>query len=120
MLKKVKREKCKRQRIELKTYKTFNDEDAIEWGKKYYGEWLPQLQNQKYDPKTPCENFFRYYTQGVDYVFNNILGYSSVDEYNFDGSRFSKEMFYESFAEMNEHRLLDNIVVVSIYIFFPI
>lgn len=111
MSKKVKRRKCKRKRLDLKNYKIFNDEEAIEWGKKYYGDWLPKLQNQKYDPKTPCEKFFRYYTQGIDYVFNNILRYSSVDEYDFDDSGFSKEMFYESFAEINEHRLIDNIVV---------
>lgn len=97
--------------FDRKAYKSFNDEGATEWGKKYYGDWLPKLQNQKYMPETPCEKFFRYYTQGVDYVFNRILRYSNIDEYDFKNSGFTKEMFYDSIAEINKHRLCENIVV---------
>ena len=97
--------------FDRKSYKSFSDEEATEWGRKYYGGWLPELQNQKYMPETPCEQFFRYYTQGVDYVFNRILRYSNIDEYNFENSIFSKEMFSDSIAEINKHKLRENIVV---------
>lgn len=111
MPKRVENKKCRQQHLELKTYKSFNDQEAVEWGKKYYGDWLSKLQNQEYKPMKPCEEFFRYYTQGVDYVFNNILRYSSIDEYDFDNSGFSKEMFFDSFVEINRHRLCEDIVV---------
>lgn len=96
---------------EFKNYKSFSCEEAVAWGKKYYNDWMPKMQNQEYKPETPCEKFFRYYTQGVDYVFNRILRYSSIDEYDFANSGFSREMFYDSIAEINNHRLRENIVV---------
>lgn len=97
--------------FDRKSYKSFRDEEATEWGKKYYSDWLPELQNQEYKPETPCEQFFRYYTQGVDHVFNGILRYLNIDEYDFKDSGFTKEMFSDSIAEINKHRLCENIVV---------
>ena len=97
--------------FDRKSYKSFSDVEATEWGKRYYNDWLTELQNQKYMPETPCEQFFRYYTQGVDHVFNKVLRYSSIEEYDFKNSGFSKEMFYDSIAEINNHRLCENIVV---------
>lgn len=105
------KKKRQQQYLELKSYKFFNDKEAREWGKKYYSDWLPELQNQQYKPETPCEKFFRYYTQGIDYVFNRILRYSSIDEYDFNNSGLSKEMFRDSIAEINKRRLCENIVV---------
>ena len=104
------------QYLELKSYKSFSDKEATEWGKQYYSDWLPKLQNQEYDPETPSESFFRWYTQGIDYSFNNILRYSSIDEYDFNNSGFSKEMFRDSMAEINKHRLCENVVVYR-YVF---
>ena len=115
MAKKARTRKWKKKRwqqyLELKSYKSFGDEEATEWGKKYYDDWLPELQNQEYNPVTPAEKFFRWYTQGVDYVFNRILRYSSISEYDFNNSGFSKEMFYGSVAEINKRSLCENIVV---------
>lgn len=96
---------------EFKNYKSFSCEEAEAWGKKYYNDWMPKMQNQECQPETPCENFFRYYTQGVDYAFNRIIRYSSIDEYDFANSVFSREMFYDSITEINNHRLCENIVV---------
>lgn len=103
--------KRQQQYLELKSYKSFSDKEAREWGKKYYSDWFPELQNQEYNPETPCEKFFRYYTQGIDYVFNKIIRYSSIDEYDFNNSGLSKEMFRDSIAEINKRRLCENIVV---------
>lgn len=111
MLKRAVIKKWWQQNLELKSYKTFNDEEAREWGKKYYSDWLPKLQNQEYKPETPSEKFFRWYTQGVDYAFNRIPRYSSIDEYDFNDSGFSKEMFSDSISEINKHILCENIVV---------
>ena len=101
--------------FDRKSYKFFSDEEATEWGRKYYGDWLPELQNQRYMPETPCEQFSRYYTQGVDYVFNRILRYSNIDEYDFKNSGFTKEMFSDSIADINKHKLCENIVVIGMF-----
>lgn len=61
MPKKLWKKRCRQQYLELMTYKVFSDEEAAEWGKKYYSDWLPKLQNQEYKPETPAEKFFRWY-----------------------------------------------------------
>lgn len=96
---------------EFKNYKSFSCEEAEAWGKKYYNDWMPKMQNQECQPEIPCEKFFRYYTQGVDYAFNRIIRYSSIEEYDFANSVFSREMFCDSITEINNHRLCENIVV---------
>lgn len=48
--------KISRKNLNLKFYKCFCYEDAIEWGKFHYSDWLPRLQNQDYKAETPCEN----------------------------------------------------------------
>ncbi len=111
MPKKLWKKRCRQQYLELMTYKVFSDEEAAEWGKKYYSDWLPKLQNQEYKPETPAEKFFRWYTQGIDYVFNRILRYSSIDEYDYNNSGFSTKMFYDSVSEINKHSLCEDIVV---------
>lgn len=119
MVKMVKKKKCWQQHLELKSYKSFSDEEATEWGKKYFSDWLPKLQYQEYNPETPSEKFFRWYTQGLDYSFNRILRYLGIDKYDYNNSLFSKEMFYDSIAEINKRSLCENIVVyryVSKYI----
>ena len=59
--------------IDYNSFKRFNLKSTEAWGRKNYGNWLPELQNQNYEPKTPVEEFFRYYTQGVHNFFNKIL-----------------------------------------------
>ena len=58
--------------IDYKSFKRFTPETAEVWGRENYGNWLPELQNQDYEPQTPAEEFFRYYTQGVHNFFNKI------------------------------------------------
>lgn len=92
-------------------YRTFTYEEAIQWGKEHYIDWLPKLQNQNYVPSTPKEEFFRYYTQGIHYVYNRILRSIGIDKYNFENSFISKEMFIDSINEIYQNKLCDNITV---------
>ncbi len=92
-------------------YKEFTKEEAIEWGKKHYSDWMPELQDQSYTPKTPAEQFFRYYTQGIYNFYNKILRYSGIDKYDFEDSIVNKEMFLDGIAEINKHSICENIIV---------
>ena len=93
------------------SYKEFTHEEATEWGKAHYIDWMPQLQNQDYVPQTPAEKFFRYYTQGIHTTYNRILRDSSIDKYNFEDSGVTKEMFVDSIAEINNNLLCEDILV---------
>lgn len=94
------------------TYREFtNKYKASEWGKEHYNDWLPDLQDQSYSPQTSAEKFFRYYTQGIDYVYNRILRYSSIDKYNYEDSSVTKEMFIDGIAEINKQSLCEDIIV---------
>lgn len=97
--------------IDYKSFKRFTPETAEVWGRENYGNWLPELQNQDYEPQTPAKKFFRRYTQGVHYFFNNITRNYDIDTYNFNGSGFTKEMFDDSINEINRHLIPDDIVV---------
>ena len=44
-------------------FRIFTLEETEEWGRKNYGNRLSKLQNQDYDPQTPAEEFFRYYSR---------------------------------------------------------
>lgn len=92
-------------------FKRFSFEEASDWGRKKYGNWLPELQNQDYSPKTPAEEFFRYYTQGSDIFFNRLARSDEIDTFNFSDSIFKKEMFDDSIHEINSHPIPDDIVV---------
>jgi len=36
-------------------FREFESKDeASEWGKEHYSDWLPKLQNQDYKPQTPA------------------------------------------------------------------
>ena len=97
--------------IDLNSFRVFSPEEVGIWGKENYGDWLPQLQNQAYMPQTPAEKFFRWYTQGIHYAFNNRVRFVGVNDYNYTGSTFTKEMFLDSISEINKHRLVEDIVV---------
>ena len=92
-------------------FKTFTLEEAEEWGRKNYGEWLQKLQNQDYEPQTPVEELFRYYTQGTHKFFNNITRNYDINTYDFSESFFSREMFDSGIREINCHTITDDIVV---------
>lgn len=92
-------------------YKRFTLEEASDWGRKNYENWLPELQNQDYSPQTPAEEFFRHYTQGAHMFFNNLARHDEIDTYNFSDSIFKKEMFDDSIHEINSHPIPDDIVV---------
>lgn len=98
-------------RFNRKIYKEFTSDEACEWGKKNYGEWLNDLQDQNYMPQTPAEKFFRYYTQGIHYSFNRILRYSDIEKYQFDEGILSKDMFTDSINEIMKMKTCENIVV---------
>ncbi len=93
------------------TFKQFTIEEAEEWGRKNYGNWLSKLQNQDYEPQTPAEEFFRYYTQGAHKFFNNITRNYDIDTYDFSEGFFSKDMFDNSICEIDCHPIPDDIVV---------
>lgn len=92
-------------------YKRFSLEEASDWGRKNYGNWLPELQNQDYSSQTPAEEFFRYYTQGVHMFFNNLARRDEIDAFDFSDSIFKKEMFDDSVHEINSHPVPDDMVV---------
>lgn len=93
------------------TFRIFNIKEADEWGRKNYGNWLLKLQNQDYEPQTPAEEFFRYYTQGVHKFFNNITRNGDIDTYDFNESYFTKDMFDFGVREINCHSIPDDMVV---------
>lgn len=93
------------------TFREFqNKEEAAEWGKAHYSDWLPKLQNQDYEPQTPAEKFFRYYTQGIHYIYNRTLRSSNIDKYDFEDSCVTKEMFIDGVAEISKRTLCENII----------
>lgn len=102
--------------IDYKSFKRFTPETAEVWGRKNYGNWLPELQNQDYEPQTPAEEFFRYYTQGVHNFFNKITRFDDIDSYDFSESFFTKEMFDNGVYEIGLHPVPNDIVV---YRFIP-
>lgn len=91
------------------SFRRFSNEEALEWGRKHYSNWLVNMQNQKNDPATPLEKFFRYYTQGAHVRFNST---TRLDNYLTNTNHsFSRQMFIDSIAEIKNHRLSENIVV---------
>lgn len=97
--------------IDRAKFKKFSLDEAEEWGRKNYESWLQKLQNQYYEPQTPAEEFFRYYTQGAHKYFNNITRNHEIDTYDFSDSYFSKDMFDFSVREIESFAIPDNIVV---------
>ncbi len=97
--------------MDIKSFKEFNTVTAKEWGKQHYSDWLVAMQNQTIKPETPTEQFFRYYTQGIHYVYNRVLKAGcDIDEYCKD-SFLTPEMFYGAIEEMNNNSIKDEVVV---------
>ena len=97
--------------INRDSFKNFSPEEAKEWGIKQFRTWLPKLQNQDYQPQTPVEMFFRFYTQSNGDRLNVIPRMYGIENYDYEESDFNRDMFVDSIAEINEHRLTENIVV---------
>lgn len=97
--------------INYRSFKRFTPETAEAWGRKNYGSWLPKLQSQSYEPQTPAEKFFRYYTQGAHTIFNKITRCDSIDSYDYSDDFFTKAMLDNGIDEINHHPVPDNIVV---------
>lgn len=87
-----------------------NKEEAAEWGKEHYRNWLPELQNQDYKPQTPAEYFFRRYT-GTSHIYNDVLRYNDINTYDFTDSNITKDEIIEGSAEINRNLLSENILV---------
>lgn len=98
-------------RFNKKSYKSFTHEEAVKWGKQNYSNWLTELQNPDYSPQIPLEQFFRFYTQGIHHVFNNVLRYCGVEKYDFEDSCISKSMIVDSIDEINKHKLCEDVIV---------
>ncbi len=64
-------------------FKKFTLKEAEEWGRKNYSNWLPEFQNQDYEPQTSAEEFFRYFTQGAHNFFNTITRNDDIETYDF-------------------------------------
>ena len=91
------------------SFRRFSNEEALEWGRKHYSDWLINMQNQDNKPATPLEEFFRYYTQGAHVRFNSTTrrgNYLTNTNHS-----FSRQMFIDSIAEIKNHKLSENIVV---------
>ena len=98
--------------INIEAFKEFtNKDEATQWGKEHYSNWMQQLQDQNYKPVTPAEQFFRYYTQGIHYLYNRILRTSSIEKYDFEDSIVTKEMFIDGINEIKKQRLSEDILV---------
>lgn len=97
--------------IDFKSFKMFTPETAEAWGRKNYGSWLAMLQSQSYEPQTPAEEFFRYYTQGAHTFFNKITRCEDINSYDFSERIFTKETFDNGIDEIVRHPSPDNIVV---------
>lgn len=93
------------------SFRRFSNEEALEWGRKHYSDWLVNMQNQKNDPATPLEKFFRYYTQGAHVRYNSTTRLENYLTCDFTDSFFSRQMFIDSIAEIKNHKLSENIVV---------
>lgn len=87
-----------------------NKEEAAEWGKEHYSNWLPELQNQENDLQTPAEKFFRRYT-GTSHIYNDVLRYNDINTYDFTDSNITKNEIIEGDAEINRNLLSENILV---------
>lgn len=94
------------------SFKQFSNKDESEkWGTEHYNDWMVELQNQSYDPQTPAEKFFRYYTQGINHVYNRILRHFNINTYDFKDSFVSKEMFLDGISEIEKHPVCEDIIV---------
>ncbi len=93
-------------------YKNFSSEEAIIWGKKYFGDWLLNMRVYSIQTNTPLEEFFRKYTSGTGSIYNEILRgstkrksmLSSNDKKNLKLIRLAEK-------EIMKHPSPDNIVV---------
>lgn len=93
------------------SFRRFSNEEALEWGRKHYSDWLINMQNKDNKPATPLEKFFRYYTQGAHNIINSIARRKNYLTYDFIDSFFSRQMFIDSIAEIKNHKLSENIAV---------
>lgn len=84
--------------IDYNSFKRFNLKSAEAWGRKNCGNWLPELQNHNYEPKTPVGEFFRYYTQDV-HIFYNITRFYDIDSYDFSEGLFQKKCLIMGFMK---------------------
>ena len=92
-------------------FREFESKDeASEWGKEHYSDWLPELQNQDYTPQTSAEKFFRRYT-GTSHIYNDVLRYNDINTYDFTDSNITKDEIIEGSAEINRNLLSENILV---------
>ncbi len=87
-------------------YKDFSNEEAAEWGKKNFGNWLIEMQDQNVQPVKPVERFFRHYTQGIHYTYNNLLR-SQID----DVRSITKGTILLAINEIKCHPCTQNIIV---------
>lgn len=87
-------------------YRDFSDEEATEWGKKNFGNWLIEMQDQNIQPSKSVECFFRYYTQGIHYTYNNPLRLQINDIRPMTKNTISLAM-----NEIKSHPCTQNIIV---------
>lgn len=97
--------------IDTKKYKVITSDEVEEWGRKYYGHWLVDIQNQENQPKTPVEQFFRYYTQGIHNMFNRVLREDKDMEEYCRESIISPDMIYGAINEMKNNPIQEDVVV---------
>ncbi len=98
-----------REGMNTSSFRRFSSEEALEWGRKHYSDWLINMQNKDNKPATPLEEFFRYYTQGPNVRINSIA--RSGNYLTNTNHSFSRQMFIDSIAEIKNHKLSENIVV---------
>ena len=86
-------------------YRDFTNEEATEWGKKNFGNWLIEMQDQNIKPSKPVERFFRSYTQGIDYTYNDPLRFGNKPK------KFIRNSISLATNEIISHPCSQNIIV---------
>lgn len=97
--------------MNVSNYKEFTSEEAIQWGMKYYGEWLIHMNNEGYKPNTPVEYFFNTYKKGIHYVYNSFLRFKDDDTVDFKDDEVKTDRIYHANEEIKQHPCPEDIVV---------
>ncbi|WNX85243.1 ADP-ribosyltransferase [Agathobaculum sp. NTUH-O15-33] len=93
-----------------KRFRTFNEESVRAWAENNYGDWLKNIQQQDTEPDSPCERFYRYYTQGIGEVVNQHLRSGAEIDSFFQDGPVTTDMMQAAIAEMHMLPCPDDIV----------
>ena len=90
-------------------YMSFDDDTIKPWAIAHYGKWLKSMQDEENQPITPCERFFRKYSQGIHYVYNGALRNERIEDF-YQRGLISKDEISEAICEMKKYPCPDNVI----------